>query len=150
MVPALNKVTHPVVIGVAIFLLVGLVGGNILAFTNPEHALAAPFRDVAFTLTKTASDTGCLIEDIRAVAASSERKVVSTALQSMRVDKGLNPEVTTLTNDMANFPSQRYSLFPDYLENRLASTNTPLTAKGLCSLKLLGQRLTNLSRILSR
>jgi curved DNA-binding protein CbpA len=51
-VPALNKVTHPVVIGVAIFLLVGLVGGNILAFTNPEHALAAPFRDVAFTLKK--------------------------------------------------------------------------------------------------
>lgn len=155
-VPVLNKVTRRVVTGVAIFLFAVLVGGTTLAFVNPEHALASPFREVAITLTKTASGAIGLIEDIRGVAASSERKVVSTALQSMRVDKGLKwvPEVTVSTNDMASFPSQGYSLFPDYLENRLSQYKYTVDSKGVVSIDTAGATtdafIGNIKQILER
>jgi len=155
-VPVLNKGTRRVVAGVAIFLVTVLVGGTTLAFVNPEHALATPFREVAITITKTASGAIGLIEDIRGVAASSERKVVSTALQSMRGDNGLKwvHEVTVSTNDMASFPSRGYSLFPDYLESKFSQYEYTVDSKGVVSIDTSGAMtdafIENIKQIIDR
>ncbi len=63
-----------------------------------------------------------LIDYARGIAASHERKVVSTALQSMSVDQEITQvdPLAISTNDMAEFPSRQYSLFPDYLDSRFS------------------------------
>jgi len=79
----------PLTIGlplIVILLFSMFLAGTSLAFVKPEHVLAAPFRGVAITLTKASAGAIGLIEDVRGIAATSEPKTVSTALQSMRVE----------------------------------------------------------------
>ncbi|MFC2071435.1 J domain-containing protein [Chloroflexota bacterium] len=134
-IPVLGKVTRRVVSGVVIVLFSILFAGTSFAFAKPEHLLAAPFRGIAVTLIKTPAGIIGLIEDVRAIAATSERKIVSTALQSMRVDEGLErvPPVTVSTNDMARFPSREHRLFPDYLEKRFSQFKYTVDSKGIVS-----------------
>ena len=134
-IPGWGKVTRRVVLGVVITLLAIFLGGTSLAFAKPEHALATPFRGVAITVVKTSTGAISLIEYIRGIAATHERNIVSTALQSMRVDEGLEwvPQVTAPTNDMARFPSEEYHLFPDYLETGLSQFRYTVDSKGIVS-----------------
>jgi len=132
-IPRLSKVTRRVVLGVAIVLFLVLVGGTSLAFTKPEHALAAPFRGIAIILAKASAGAASLIEDVRGITATQERKIISTMLQSMRVEEGLKqvPLVTVSTNDMACFPSREYCLFPDYLDRRFSQFKYTVDSKGI-------------------
>ena len=132
-IPILGKVTRRVAIGVAIFLLVIGIGGTSFAFVKPEHAVAAPFRGVAVTLAKTTVGAIELIEGTRGIAATQERSIVSTALQSMRVYEGLEfvPPVTVPTNDMILFPSSECCLFPDYIETRFSQFRYTVDSKGI-------------------
>jgi len=134
-IPRLDKVTRRVVLGVVIVLFSILLGGTSLAFVKPEHVLAAPFRGIAITLTKASAGAISLIEDVRGIAATQERKIVSTALQSMRVEEGLKraPLVTVSTNDMTCFPSREYCLFPDYLDKRFSQFKYTVDSKGIVS-----------------
>lgn len=76
-----------------------------------------------------------LIEVVRGVGATSERKIVSTTLQSMRIQEGMKivPAVTVPTNDMACFPSQECCLFPDYLDKRFSQFRYTVSSKGIVS-----------------
>lgn len=132
-IPILGKVTRRVAIGVAIFLLAIGIGGTSFAFVKPEHAMAAPFRGVAVTLAKATTGAIELIEGVRGIAASQERTIVSTALQSMRINEGLKfvPPVTVPTNDMTLFPSSECCLFPDYLETRFSQFRYTVDSKGI-------------------
>lgn len=134
-IPGLDKVTRRVVLGAVILLLSILLAGTSFAFAKPEHILAAPFRGIAITLTKAPAGIIGLIEDVRGIAATSERKIVSTALQSMRVDEGLKqvPLVAVSINDMARFPSREHHLFPDYLEKRFSQFKYTVDSKGSVS-----------------
>lgn len=85
----LNAVQKKVIKIIVIVLLSIFIGGTSLAFVKPEHVLAAPFRGVASTVSKTVVGTIELIEVVRGVGATSERKIVSTALQSMRVQESM-------------------------------------------------------------
>ncbi len=116
----------------AIVLLSIFVGGTSFAFANPEHVLAAPFRGVAVMVSEAVVDAVELIEVVRGVGATSERRIVSTALQSMRVQESIKivPIVTVPTNDMAWFPSQECCLFPDYLEKRFSQFRYTVSSEG--------------------
>jgi len=129
----LSTVQKKVLRVVAIVLLSIFVGGTSFAFVNPEHVLAAPFRGVAITVSETIVSAVEFIEVVRGVGATSERKIVSTALQSMRVQESMKivPSVTTPTNDMACFPSQEYCLFPDYLDKRFSQFRYTANSKGI-------------------
>lgn len=131
-IPGWSKITGQVVLAVAIALLLILSGGTSLAFAKPEHVLATPFKGIAITLTKASAGAIDLIEDVRGIVALYERSIVSTALQSMRVDAGLK-QITPLvvsTNDMACFPSQEHPLFPDYLETRFSQFSYTVDSNG--------------------
>ena len=69
------------------------------------------------------------------MVATFERSVVSTALQSMRVEENLKemPTVTAPTNDMAGFPSQEHPLFPNYLDRRFTQFQYTVDSKGIIS-----------------
>lgn len=131
----LNPLQKKVLRVVAIVLLSIFVGGTSLAFVNPEHVLAAPFRGVAITVSKTVVGAVELIEVVRGVGATSERKIVSTTLQSMRIQEDMKivPAVTVPTNDMACFPSQECCLFPDYLDKRFSQFRYTVNSKGIVS-----------------
>ena len=134
-IPGWGKVTRRVVLGVVITLLAIFLGGTSLAFAKPGHALATPFRGVAITVVKTSSGAISLIEYIRGVVATHERSTVATALQTMRIEEGLEqvPPVAVSTNDMSGFPSREYSLFPDYLETRFSQFRYTVDSKGIVS-----------------
>jgi hypothetical protein len=130
--PIIGKVTQRVLIGLAVFVFaVGLVGTS-LAFVKPEYAIAAPFRGTATTLLKTTAGAIELIEGARGISANQERKIVSTALQSMRVNDSVKvvPAVTVPINDMALFPSSEYCLFPDYIESRFSQFRYTVDSNG--------------------
>lgn len=118
--PRVGKVAQQIVVGTAILLLAVGFGGTSFALAKPDYAIAAPFRGVAVTLVKTTVGAIELIEGARGITATQERKIVSTALQSMRIDESLQsvPQVIAPINDMAFFPSSNYCLFPAYLEKR--------------------------------
>lgn len=129
----LSTVQKKVLRVVAIVLLSIFIGGTSLAFANPEHVLAAPFRGIAITVSKTVVGAVELIEVVRGVGATSERKIVSTTLQSMRVQESMKivPAVTVPTNDMACFPSPECCLFPDYLDKRFSQFRYTVNSKGI-------------------
>ena len=107
--------------------------GTTLAFTKPEIALAAPFREVATTIAHASSGAVELLNASREAAASAELKIVSTALQSMRVDESLKvvPFVVAPRNDMAFFPSREFNLYPDYLDRRYSQFRYTVNNKGI-------------------
>lgn len=121
-------------VGVIVLLSI-FIGGTSLAFVNPENVLAAPFRGIAIAVSKTVVGSVELIEVVRGVGATSERKTVSTVLQSMRIQKSMKivPIVIVPTNDMAYFPSQEYPLFPDYLDKRFSQFRYTVNSKGIVS-----------------
>jgi len=129
----LSTVQKRVLKVVAVVLLSIFVGGTSFAFVNPEHVLATPFRGIAITVSKTVVGAVEFIEIVRGVGATSERKIVSTALQSMRVQESMRivPAVTIATNDMARFPSQEYCLFPDYLDRRYSQFRYTVNSRGI-------------------
>ncbi len=142
-IPKWVRVTRQAVIGVVIALLSTLLilsGGTALAFANPEHPIAAPFKGIAITATQASSGAISLIEYIRGVIATYERNIVSTALQSMRVTEGLGvvPAVTVSTNDMARFPSPDHCLFPDYLDKRFSQFKYTVDSSGIMSVDTSG------------
>lgn len=134
-IPLLSKITRPVALGVLVVLFSVLLGGTSLAFTKPEHALAAPFRGLTITLTRTSAGAIGLIYDVRGRIATFERQVVSTALQLMIIEEGLKeiPSVTVSTNDMTRFPSREHALFPDYLDKRFSQFKYTVDSKGIIS-----------------
>lgn len=130
--PIFSGITGRVIRGVVIALLVILLGGTSFALVNPEHVIAAPFRGIAATVAKATVGTIELLEGVRGIAGNQERKIVSTALQSMRVNEGVQfvPPVTMPTNDMASFPASECCLFPDYLETRYSQFRYTVNSNG--------------------
>lgn len=117
----------------ALVIVLVTAGGSSLALARPESALAAPFRGVAIAVAEASAGAISLIEEARAVAASFERSVVSTAVQSMRITDRLPivPAVGTPTNDMAYFPSKEHCLFPDYLDRRYSQFKYTVDSNGI-------------------
>jgi len=130
-----SRIVPRIILIAAISLLLLIYGGTSLAFAQPESALAAPFKGIATTMAEAASGAIHLIEEVRGVAALYERNIVSTALQSMRVEEGLKivPTVTLPTNDMTNFPSPEYPLFPDYLDKQFSQFRYTVDTDGIIS-----------------
>ncbi len=139
-IPGWSKVTGQVVLAVVIALFAILCAGTSLAFAKPEHTLATPFKGIAITMTKTSAGAIGLLEDVRGIAAMYERSIVSTALQSMRLEddlKQITPVVAS-TNDMASFPSAEHSLFPSYLETRFSQFKYTVDSNGVVSMDTSG------------
>ena len=134
-VPNLSKIGQRAVLTAIVVLLLLIAGGSSFAVAQPEHTLAAPFKDVAITVAQASSAAISLIEDIRGVVAIYECSIVSKAVQSMRVIENLG-EVRPLvvpTNDMACFPSAQHSLFPDYLDKRYSQFKYMVDSRGVAS-----------------
>ncbi|MFC2005369.1 J domain-containing protein [Chloroflexota bacterium] len=129
-----TRAQRAILVTVSSLFLVLLMGTSV-AFAEPEHALAAPFKGIASTMIKTSSGAINLIEFIREEVAIYERNVVSIALQSMRVTEHMDivPEVRASTNDMAKFPSQKYPLFPEYLDKRYSQFKYTVNSQGIIS-----------------
>ncbi|MFC2006657.1 J domain-containing protein [Chloroflexota bacterium] len=106
-VPGWGKVVVKTFLAAIIAIFLILFSGTSLALAKPEHTLATPFKGIAITLTKAASDAIVLIEDARGIVAMHERSIISTALQSMRSEESLKQitPVVVSTKDMACFPS---------------------------------------------
>jgi len=133
--PRLSRTEQRVItVAVSVLLIIG-VAGTSLAFARPDHALAAPFRGTAVTIAQISDGAISLIEDARGVAATSERQIVSTALQLMRIEEGVKAvtPVSVPTNDMANFPSPENSLYPDYLDGRSSQFRYTVDEYGIVS-----------------
>ncbi|MEE8472162.1 MAG: J domain-containing protein [Dehalococcoidia bacterium] len=111
------------------------IGGTSVAFAKPDHALAAPFRGMAITVTEGGRAPIALIVWVRGVVATYERQIVSTALQSMRVEEGVRifPTVMVPTNDMASFPSSELPLFPAYLDKEFSQFSYTVDSDGIVS-----------------
>lgn len=132
-IPRWMRLTEQVALPIIVALLPVFLGGTSFAFANPEHLLATPFRGIAVTLAKTSAGAIGLVEDIRGIAATHERSVVTTAFQTMRIDTDsqLIPRVLVSTNDMAAFPSPEYSLYPEYLETRFSQFRYTVDSNGV-------------------
>ena len=92
-------------------------------------------KGIAITLTQASAGAISLIEDVRGVAATYERQIVSAALQAMRVEEDLKefPPVPESTNDMMRFPSPEHRLFPGYLDKRFTQFKYTVDSKGIVS-----------------
>ncbi|MFC2020471.1 hypothetical protein ACFLU1_01570 [Chloroflexota bacterium] len=132
-IPLIDKIPPGVIKAIVSIILVLSLLGTALAITKPENALAAPFRGVASTVAQVSVGITELLSTSREVAASSEHKTISTALQAMRIDEGLIlvPPVVTPSNDMAYFPSREFSLYPDYLDRRYSQFRYTVNSKGI-------------------
>ncbi len=116
-----------------ISLLLILIAGISLAFAQPSQALAAPFKSAAIHVAKAPLAAVVLIEEVRGIAAMYERSIISTAVQSMRIEDKLRvvPAVTAPTNDMSIFPSSEHSLFPGYLDKRYCQFRYTVDGNGI-------------------
>ncbi len=132
-IPLIDRISPRAIKATISFVLAILLVGTILAFTKPENVLAAPFRGVANTIAQASAGIVELLNSSREVAASSELKIISTALQSMRVDESLKlvPSAVTSTNDMEFFPSREFCLYPDYIDRRYSQFKYTVTSKGI-------------------
>ena len=139
-VPIWGKVAQPAVLAVAVLLLLVFFSGTALAFTQPEHALARPFKGMAITLTETGYGAVGLIENVRYIVSGYERNIVSTALQSMKVTEDLDavPEVNVPTNDMSCFPSAECHLYPGYLDSRYSQFKYYVDNNGIVQVDVSG------------
>jgi hypothetical protein len=138
--PLWSKETgRAVLVAVAVAVLITSWGTS-LALARPESALVVPFRGVAAAVAETSAGAISLIEEVRVVAASFEHSVVSTAVQSMRITERLATlsPVSTPTNDMAYFPSEEYSLFPDYLDRRYSQFKYTVDSRGIVTVDTAG------------
>ncbi|MFC2067211.1 DnaJ domain-containing protein [Chloroflexota bacterium] len=129
----INKAVKRAIPIAVIVLLAIIFTGTSFALAKPESAIAAPFRGPAIVVAKASPRIVSLIENIRGLVASFERKVIYTAAQSMIVDKRLDviPEVGVPTNDMTIFPSLDCCLFPDYVDKRYSQFRYTIDRKGI-------------------
>ena len=139
-VPIWGKVAPPAVLAVAVLLLLVFFSGTALAFAQPEHTLARPFKGMAITLTETGYGAVGLIENVRHIVSGYERNIVSTALQAMKVTEDLDavPEVSVPTNDMAFFPSAECYLYPGYLDSRYSQFKYFIDNNGIVQVDVSG------------
>ena len=135
-----SEIVQRLILIVAISLLFVILGGTSFALAKPEHALAAPFKGVAITVTETSRGAVDLIVEIRAVVATYERNIISVALQSMRMIENLDEisPVTVSINDMAKFPSREHPLFPDYLDKRFSQFRYTVNSEGIINVDTSG------------
>jgi Ca2+/Na+ antiporter len=131
--PSSTKTQRRVCVAVVTVLLVIGITGTSFAFARPDSALAAPFKGAAMTIARVTSGAISLIDDVRSIGASSERQVVSTSLQLMRISEDVRilVPVTEPTNDMAYFPSREHSLFPTYLDRRYSQFSYTVDEYGI-------------------
>ncbi|MFC1874511.1 hypothetical protein ACFLYX_04335, partial [Chloroflexota bacterium] len=131
--PILGRIPPRAIKIIASFILSVSLAGTILAFTKPENVLTAPFRGVASTVAQASIGVAELLNSTREVTASAELNIVSTALQSMRVDRSLKtvPSVVTPSNDMGSFPSGEFSLYPAYLDKRHSQFRYTVNSRGI-------------------
>lgn len=137
-----RAIRQAVLIAVLVIVLV-MAGGSSLAFARSESPLAAPFRSVVSTIATiagTSAEAIGLIDDVYGVAASFERSVISTAVQSMRVTEGIEdvPVVTVPTNDMSIFPSKEHCLFPDYVDRQYSQFKYTVDSNGIVTVDTSG------------
>ncbi len=131
--PGFSRTQKRVCLAVVAALLALGVSGTSLAFARPDSALAAPFRGAAMTIAQITSGAINLIDEVRSIGASSERQIVSTSLQLMRITEDvrhMNP-VAEPTNDMSCFPSAEHSLYPSYLDRRYSQFSYTVDSYGI-------------------
>jgi hypothetical protein len=118
--PRLNRKTQRIISMAVAVVLVVLIAGTSFAFVSPESALAEPFKGIAISVASVPANAIDLIGQVRGVAAMTERRIVASSVQWMRIEEGVKvvPVVTESTNDMAVFPSPEHPLYPEYLESR--------------------------------
>jgi hypothetical protein len=117
---------------VAVVLATGIAGTS-LAFARPENAIASPFRGAAMTVAEIASGAVSIIDYVGAFGSASERQIISTTLQLMRIKEHvmvLSP-VDEPTNDMAVFPSKEHSLYPGYVDRRYSQFEYTVDSNGI-------------------
>ncbi len=121
-----------VLLAVATLAFIGM-GGTSVAFAKPDHTLAAPFKGTAINITEAARTPMALIMWVRGAVAAYERNILSTALQSMRLEEALGtvPRVNVSTSDMANFPSPEHPLYPDYLDKQFSQFKYTVSRAGI-------------------
>jgi curved DNA-binding protein CbpA len=126
------KVPRAVVLGTLVVLCSVLLGGTSLAFARPQSALAKPFVSMAISLTETTGGAVGLIGNIRSVAATYERSIISSSLQAMRLDENLKqlPVIITPTNDLSIFPAPEHPLFPEYIDRQYSQFKYTVDSKG--------------------
>lgn len=125
------------IILIAIISLIFIVAGrSSFTFAKQEPDLEFSFMGMTRTVAKAPSVSSSLIKEVCAVSATYEHGIVSTALQLMRVTEGVKavPAVTVSTNDMANFPSPKHSLYPDYLVKRFSQFKYTVNSNGIVSI----------------
>ncbi|MDP2917455.1 MAG: hypothetical protein Q8O16_05950, partial [Dehalococcoidia bacterium] len=107
-------------------------GGTAYAINNPQSAIAAPFKAPAVAVLNTTASALKMIKDTKTVAASLERKIVSTSVHAMLIAEGLSgvTPVTTPTNDMTSFPSKQHPLYPNYLDSQKTQFKYTVDSKG--------------------
>lgn len=111
--------TRLVLISISLCILF-LLSGTSFALAQPAHPVAKVFKEPALVVLKLSSSAIGLIENAREVSANSERSIMQSSINAMRVvekSEAISP-VTVPTNDMASFPSADYPLFPQYLDRR--------------------------------
>lgn len=109
-----------------------VLGGTTLAIAQPDNVVAAPFKGIAVKVLEASADVIGSVEDVQTVTATYERSIVSTSLHAMMIIEQLDsiPAVTVSTNDMDDFPSSKYPLYPDYLEKRHTQFKYTVNSRG--------------------
>ncbi|MFC1872781.1 DnaJ domain-containing protein [Chloroflexota bacterium] len=108
-----------IIIGISMCLLF-LLTSTSFTIAKPADPVAQALNEPALWILRQTSDAFSLIEKSRAVAADSERSIVQSSINAMRMveDVGNISPVTILNNDMSCFPSENYPLFPQYLDRQ--------------------------------
>jgi len=100
---------------IIIIVIIGVVG-TVLTVSNPENAIAGPFKGTARLSLQVTAYGFQIFKGATDVAASRERRAVTSALNALQAAEGISLKPTTeSTNDMAVFPSNEYALYPVYL-----------------------------------
>ena len=123
----------PRLVLIAIIPLFVILGKSYFTHAQLEDGMELRFTNLKLSVTGSPSLSSSLIEQAREVSALCEHHIITTALQSMRVLEGVKsvPEITTATNDMANFPSAEHSLYPHYVTKRFSQYKYTVDSNGI-------------------
>ena len=114
------------------FLIALCVAGTAFAISDSENAMSAPFRGMAVKTLEVSSSVLGFFRSSRTVAVTQEYSAVSGALQSMMLNEDVIylPAVEKPSNNMSEFPSKEFSLYPYYVSLKTTQFSYTIDSKG--------------------
>lgn len=144
--PKLPRAFTRVILISAVLCILFLLSATSFAIAAPTNPVARTFKEPALAVLKLSASAIGIIENTQEVSANSERSIIQSSLNAMRVVEKYDVvlPVTVPTNDMAGFPSVDFPLFPQYLDRKYSQFKYTIDNYGNITVHTAGATTDNL------